>query len=292
MTKIISIFGATAVGKTECAIKVAEELGCEIISADSRQFYKEMTIGTAVPSPEELAEVKHNMIHSHSIFDEPVTAGIYEREAMSIINQLNSEYIVVVGGSGLYIKALLYGLDSLPKDNDVRQMLQTKTIEELRTIIEQKDQALINQIDMNNRRRVERAVEVIVITGRPYSEQRTGAATERNIDFAEIILDRPRELLYDRINQRVDIMIQQGLLEEARELYPHRELQPLQTVGYRELFDAFDGTISVERATELIKQNTRRYAKRQLTWARSIEGAKWVKPNEISQIIDYARKTI
>jgi len=292
MTKIISLYGPTAVGKTTCAIEIAQKLGCEIISADSRQFYKEMTVGTAVPSKEELLQVKHNLIHSHSIMGEPVTAGVFEREALDIIKNLNSEYVVVVGGSGLYNKALLYGLDSLPKDDELRGTLKTKTLDELVSIIQLNDPEYIKTLDTQNRRRVERAVEVILLTGKPYSTQRTGGGLDRNLKFVQIVLDLPREVLYDRINQRVDIMMTNGLESEARELYQYRELQALQTVGYRELFDYFGGEISLNEAVELIKRNSRRYAKRQLTWARALDGAVWMNPKTTTQIIEYATKSL
>lgn len=292
MTKIISLYGPTAVGKTTCAIQIAQKLRCEIISADSRQFYKEMTIGTAVPSMEELQTVKHNLVHSHSIVDEPVTAGVFERQALEIINNLKSEYVVVVGGSGMYIKALLYGLDSLPKDDVLREKLKEKTLPELLEIIQNNDPEFIKEIDRQNRRRVVRAVEVILLTGKPYSTQRTRGKSQNELQFVEVVLDRPRETLYDRINQRVDIMMDEGLENEARQLYKFRELQALQTVGYRELFDYFDETISLPEAVELIKRNSRRYAKRQLTWARALDGAVWMNPENTTQIIEYVTKSL
>ena len=292
MTKIISLYGPTAVGKTTCAIEIAQQLGCEIVSADSRQFYKEMTIGTAVPSNEELMKVKHNLVHSHSIMDEPVTSGVFEREALEIINNAKSDYIVVVGGSGLYIKALLYGLDSLPKDDELRETLKEKTLEELLEVIKANDPLYIEMVDTQNRRRVERAVEVIMLTGKPYSAQRTGGNAHRNLNFVEVVLDRPRDVLYDRINQRVDIMMAEGLENEARQLYDYRERQALHTVGYREMFDYFDGLTSLDEAVELIKRNSRRYAKRQLTWARALDGAVWMNPDNTNQIIEYVTKSL
>lgn len=280
------LHGATGVGKTGVAIAVAKALGCPIVNADSRQVYKEMTIGTAVPSKEELAQVEHFFIQTHSVA-EPLSAGQYANEVLALLDELFEKHdnIILTGGSGMYINAVLYGMDELPSDDVVRAELAQKTIGELDEMLLQVDVVFYNQIDHSNRNRMIRAVEVCLVTGKPYSEQRTGEVQKRNFDFIQIALDRPREELYERINKRVEVMIEAGLEDEARSVERFREVSSLNTVGYREFFDYFDGKITHDEAVELIKRNSRRYAKRQYTWMRSIEGLHWVAAEDVDQIL-------
>ncbi len=267
---LVVVHGPTAVGKTAIAIELAKALGCEILSCDSRQFYRQMRIGTAVPSPEELSQVKHHFIQDRSI-EEPISSGEYENEALALLEKVfeKSPYAVVVGGSGLYAAALTDGLDDLPRDSQLREELKTLSLEELQQKLEILDPEYYNTVELNNRRRVERAVEVSTICGVPYSTLRTGCPKQRPFTISEVALVRPREELYQRIDQRVDIMLEEGLESEVRSLLEHRELSALQTVGYREFFDYFDGKTDFEEAVRLIKRNSRRYAKRQMTWIRS-----------------------
>ena len=270
--KLIVVAGPTAVGKTEYAIKLAKEIETEIISADSRQIYKEMKIGTARPTPEELAQVKHHFIATHSV-TEYYNASKYEFEAIELIENLFKKYdnLVVVGGSGLYIDAILFGIDDLPTiDQNIRRELQEKFqnegLESLRFMLKKLDPVYYDRVDLKNPKRILKALEVAIQTGKPYSSFLTGKAKKRNFEFEIIILNKERNVLHERINKRVDIMIENGLIDEARNLLKYRHLTPLKTVGYRELFDFFDNKIDLQTAIELIKRNTRRYARRQITW--------------------------
>ncbi len=270
--KLIVVAGPTAVGKTEYAIKLAKEIETEIISADSRQIYKEMKIGTARPTPEELAQVKHHFIATHSV-TEYYNASKYEFEAIELIEKLFKKYdnLVVAGGSGLYIDAILFGIDDLPTiDQNIRRELQEKFqnegLESLRFMLKKLDPVYYDRVDLKNPKRILKALEVAIQTGKPYSSFLTGKAKKRNFEFEIIILNKERNVLHERINKRVDIMIENGLIDEARNLLKYRHLTPLKTVGYRELFDFFDNKIDLQTAIELIKRNTRRYARRQITW--------------------------
>jgi tRNA dimethylallyltransferase len=270
--KLIVVAGPTAVGKTEYAIKLAKEIETEIISADSRQIYKEMKIGTARPTPEELAQVKHHFIATHSV-TEYYNASKYEFEAIELIENLFKKYdnLVVAGGSGLYIDAILFGIDDLPTiDQNIRRELQEKFqnegLESLRFMLKKLDPVYYDRVDLKNPKRILKALEVAIQTGKPYSSFLTGKAKKRNFEFEIIILNKERNVLHERINKRVDIMIENGLIDEARNLLKYRHLTPLKTVGYRELFDFFDNKIDLQTAIELIKRNTRRYARRQITW--------------------------
>ncbi len=293
---LVVVHGPTAVGKTAIAIELAKALNCEILSCDSRQFYRQMHIGTAVPSPEELSEVKHHFIQDRSI-EQPISSGKYENEALELLNDLfeHSPYAVVVGGSGLYAAALTDGLDDLPRDEKVRETLKTLSIEELQQKLEVLDPHYYNTVELNNRRRVERAVEVSTICGVPYSTLRTGRPKERPFTIIEVALVRPREELYQRIDQRVDIMLEEGLEAEVRSLVEHRELSALQTVGYREFFDYFDGKTDLDEAVRLIKRNSRRYAKRQMTWIRSRANVEYFDATEedvAQKIADHVAQSI
>lgn len=266
------ITGPTASGKTDLSIELALELGAPIVSCDSRQIFKEMKIGTAPPSESQLAAVPHYFIHSHSIFD-GYTAGRYETEAIALLEKLfaNLDNVVMVGGSGLYADAVCYGIDDFPPaDEGLRKSLTERVkkegVESLRRELKIVDPESYRQIDISNPQRVVRALEVTLATGRPFSTYKSKRKKKRFFNLKRINLDPDREQLYERINRRVDCMMEQGLLDEARGLYEYRDLPALKTVGYRELFEYFDGNVSLGRAVELIKRNTRRYAKRQITW--------------------------
>jgi len=273
--KLIVLLGPTGVGKTAWSLSLAKQYSTVIVSSDARQIYREMKIGTAVPSEQELAAVPHYFIGNHSIH-EHYTAGKYELEALALLEKLFAQYstILLVGGSGLYIDALCNGIDAIPDaDMPLRESLvkrlETEGVESLRFQLKQLDEATYQTIDLKNPHRIMRALEVCIATGKPYSEWKTGTAKKRNFEIEKIGLTRPREELYARINARVEQMMADGLLEEARNLYPYRELPALKTVGYTELFDHFDGKTDLETAVRLIQQHTRNYAKKQLTyWAR------------------------
>lgn len=276
------ILGPTGVGKTDFAIERAIEYGSPVISCDSRQIFKEMQIGTAPPSPQQLAQVKHYFIFSHSVQDY-YTAGKYEIEALALLGELFKTYpkLVMAGGSGLYIDALCNGLDDFPPaDQSLRsslmEQLATEGLESLVKKLKQIDFHSYQTIDLSNPQRVVRAVEVTLQTGRPFSDWKQNRIKQRPFTIKKIGLNRNREELYDRINKRVDIMMHAGLLNEVKSLEPFRNMPALKTVGYKELFDYLDGQISLETAVELIKRNSRRYAKRQLTyWGRDKE-IEWV----------------
>jgi tRNA dimethylallyltransferase len=276
------VAGPTAVGKTAIAIELAKKLNTEIISADSRQFYREMSIGTAKPTPKELAQVKHHFINSHSI-TESFSVGDFEVQGLALLEELFKKYdtVMLVGGSGLYIKAICEGFDKLPSASpEVRDKLNLEFKNEgiipLQEKLKAVDPVYYSQVDLNNPQRLVRALEVFESTGIPFSSYRKSTINTRPFQCVKIALDLPREILYQRINQRVDDMVKQGLIDEVRSLLPYRHLNALNTVGYSELFDYFDGKISLENAIELIKQNTRRFAKRQLTWFRKDNEIRWV----------------
>ena len=276
-TKIILLTGPTGVGKTEQALAIARLLQTPVINCDSRQIYKELNIGVARPSPEALAAVRHYFIATHTIH-EPYSAGDYEREAWDLVMRLAPDhpYLLLVGGSGLYADAFVKGFDALPvPDAALRQQLMKQAedpagLEALRNRLLELDPVTYHRIDLSNKRRVMRAVEVCLLSGKPYHSFLSNTPRKRPFEIEQLVMERPRKELYDRINQRVDRMVESGLVEEARSLYKYRKLPALQTVGYRELFDHFDGKISLEEAVSLIRRNTRRYAKRQLTYWREV----------------------
>lgn len=270
--KLFLVIGPTASGKTDYAIELALRLNSPVISCDSRQIYKEMEIGTAPPSKEQLSLVKHYFIHSHSIHDY-YTAGRYELEALSLMEELFKERssLVMVGGSGLYADAVCYGLDDFPEpDPQIRESLirrvKVEGVDSLRKELKLLDPESYESIEISNPQRVIRALEVVLTTGRKFSSFKSNKQKERYFEVERIYIERERSELYDRINKRVDLMMSAGLLEEVRRLYPFRHLTALKTVGYRELFDYIEGKASLEEAVDLIKRNTRRYAKRQITW--------------------------
>ncbi|MFD2873876.1 tRNA (adenosine(37)-N6)-dimethylallyltransferase MiaA [Mucilaginibacter ximonensis] len=284
---MIVIAGPTASGKTAAAISLAQHYKTVILSADSRQFYREMSIGTAKPSWLELAAAKHYFIDSHSI-TESFSVGDFEKQALALLDELFREHdiIILAGGSGLYIKALTAGFDDIPQASaEVREKLNReftiKGIEALQKKLQEVDPDYYHEVDLNNPQRIIRALEVYQTTGKPFSSYRKAGVNTRPFNILKIALDMPREVLYNRINHRVDIMIEQGLVAEARSLVFHRHLNALNTVGYSELFDHFDGNISLEKAIDQIKQNTRHFAKRQLTWFRKDKEIHWLRPEDI-----------
>jgi tRNA dimethylallyltransferase len=291
---LIVIAGPTAVGKTAAAIQLASFYKTVIVSADSRQFYCEMSIGTAKPTHEELAAVKHYFINSHSITD-TFTVGDYEKQCLELLDDLFQihDKVILVGGSGLFIKAVCEGFDEFPNaEPSVREKLnkafEEKGISYLQEQLKIADPKYYEEVDLNNPQRIIRALQVYQSTGRPFSSYRKSKINERPFNIIKLGLNLPREILYQRINQRVDLMLQQGLLEEARLLLPFRQLNPLNTVGYSELFDYFDGKTNLNSAIELIKQNTRHYAKRQLTWFRKDKEIKWLiadKDNLVNEML-------
>ncbi|HLP36963.1 tRNA (adenosine(37)-N6)-dimethylallyltransferase MiaA [Lacibacter sp.] len=295
---VILIAGPTAVGKTAVAIQLAKYFHTEIISADSRQCFKEISIGVAKPSAEELKEVKHYFINSHTIHD-TVTAASYEKYALGAVTEIFQQHdlAVMVGGTGLYIKAFCEGMDEIPAvDETLRNELQQNYlqygIEWLQQQLQQYDPLFAAKGEMQNPQRMLRALEVVRSTGESILAFRKGEKQQRKFNIIKIGLDLPREKLYNRINHRVDVMMQEGLLQEAKEVYPLRHLNALQTVGYRELFDHFNGNCTLEKAVDKIKQNSRHYAKRQLTWFKRDEAMKWFHPSQLPEIIEHVSQQI
>ena len=295
---LIVVVGATGSGKTDLSLRLAMHFAAPILSTDSRQVYRGIPIGTAQPTAEQLAAVEHHFIASHELTDN-FNCGEYETQALARLEELfrTHDYVVAVGGSGLYIQALCEGMDDLPQaDEQLRQSLterlQSEGIESLLSDLERLDPVYYQQVDRQNPSRVVRAVEVCLQTGNPYSSLRTGEKRERDFRIVKVGIDWEREALYDRINRRVDIMIDEGLEAEARAVYHLRHLNSLQTVGYREMFEYFDGTITREEAIELIKRNSRRYAKRQMTWFRRDSEIRWFSPEEFDSMIDFLENRI
>lgn len=281
-------------GKTAASVALARALGCAVVSADSRQLFKEMHIGTAAPDAAEQNGVPHYFIASHSI-TENFDAGQYETAAISLLSELMEKQPVQVlcGGSGLYVDAVCTGFDALPqKDETVRASLQTLFETEGIAALQEKLKALDPDfyavVDLQNPHRLVRALEVCIVSGKPYSAQRLGKTKERPFRIVKIALDMEREQLYERINTRVDVMMQNGLLEEVKTLLPYRTHNALQTVGYKELFAHLDGSCSLEEAVALIKQHTRNFAKRQMTWLRRDAGYHWIAAGDTETLIQYA----
>ncbi|PQJ23462.1 tRNA (adenosine(37)-N6)-dimethylallyltransferase MiaA [Tenacibaculum sp. SG-28] len=296
---LVTIVGATAIGKTALSIALAKYFNCEIISCDSRQFYKEMTIGTAVPDPEELAAAPHHFIQTKSIFD-TYSVGQFEKEALQKLDVLflQNPIQIMVGGSGLYADAVLKGLDEFPEiDPKIRKSLN-KELEEngiqiLQETLQNLDAVAYENIAIENPHRLIRALEICIGTGKTFTSFKNKPKQKRNFKPIVIGLHAEREILYHRINLRVDKMIANGLIKEAKELYPNRNLNALKTVGYRELFEYFDGNISKETAIEEIKKNSRRFAKRQGTWFRRNSAIKWFDYHtECEKIINYIAKEL
>lgn len=290
--KLIIIAGPTASGKTQIAIEVAKLHSTEIVSFDSRQIFREMTIGTAVPDAQQMNTVKHHFIHSHSIAED-MNASRYADEATNTVNQLLeiNEAVVLTGGTGMYMHAALFGLDPTPNtDYQLRASLEKecaeKGLEYLAHQLKTLDEKSYHQIDIHNPRRVIRALEIIYSSGKTRSSFIEDKNKISTYNFTLYVLNPDRQLLYDNINQRVDMMIEKGLVDEAKLLLPYRHLTALHTVGYKELFEYFDRNITLDQAIEKIKQHTRNYAKRQLTWFRQYDDAIWITPEEMKKKIE------
>ncbi|MGY6647259.1 tRNA (adenosine(37)-N6)-dimethylallyltransferase MiaA [Wenyingzhuangia sp. IMCC45574] len=299
MNYLITIVGPTAIGKTALSIKLAQHFNAEIISCDSRQFFKEMTIGTAVPEPEELAAAPHHFIQNKSIHQD-YSVGHFEKEALEKLEELFKKHpiVIMVGGSGLYVDAVLKGLDYFPPippetRENLNQRLESEGLESLQKELKALDPETYNAIAIDNPHRVIRALEVCIASGQTFSSFKNKPKAPRNFKAIKIGLIADRELMYQRINQRVDIMLEKGQLKEALALYPLKELNALQTVGYRELFDYFDGKIDLDFAIEEIKKNTRRFAKRQLTWFKKDPETHWFDYlTDVNTIIKEIKNTI
>lgn len=291
---MIFIVGPTAIGKTSIAIELAKLLGCEIVSADSRQFYKDISIGTAKPSLEELSQVKHHFIDFLPLED-LYSAGDFERDASSFLKAYfkNNNVCICVGGSGLYVSALLHGLDDLPSSESERAELNERLVsdgieilqDELKTI----DPEHYAAMDIHNTQRLIRALEVCRVSGEKYSKLRTSSNKKRPFQSIIIGLNRNREELYDRINRRVDIMLDDGLLDEVKSVMPMKHLNSLQTVGYREFFAYYSGDYDMEEAVRLVKRNSRRFAKRQVTWFKRYKEIEWFHPEDFNAIVAHTK---
>lgn len=291
MKTLIVIAGPTASGKTAFSIALAKALNTVILSADSRQFYKEMSIGTAAPTEEELSQVQHYFVHHISIEDKYDVAD-YERDVIALLAELfkTHDTVVMTGGSGLFIDAVCNGIDAMPDvQSGIREKVQ-KLYDEgglkaLQDEVQRLDPEYYAHVDQQNPRRLQRALEVCYQTGKPFSSYRSGNAVQRDFDLKKYALLWDRQALIERIDRRVDLMMEQGLLEEAKALYPQRHLNALNTVGYKELFAYFDGDCTLKEAVEQIKIHTRQYAKRQMTWLRKDTSYQWIMPNDLEDVI-------
>ncbi|WP_439127672.1 tRNA (adenosine(37)-N6)-dimethylallyltransferase MiaA [Polaribacter sp.] len=296
---LIVVVGPTAIGKTALSIQLANTFDTSIISCDSRQFYKEMSIGTAVPEPKELAAAKHYFIQNISIYDS-YNVGEFERDALKKLDELfkESPIQIMVGGSGLYVDAVLKGLDYFPEvpikiREELTEKLHKEGLEVLQKQLKELDLETYENIELDNPHRVLRALEVCIGSGKPYSTFKNKPKKPRNFNVIKVGLNAERSIIYERINKRVDIMLENGLLEEAKNLYPYKKLNALQTVGYRELFSFFDGTFTKEFAISEIKKNTRRFAKRQLTWFKRDTSALWFDyKTDLQEIVNAIKEKI
>ena len=295
---VLVIVGPTAVGKTQLTVKLAKELGVSVLNADSRQVFKELKIGTAKPAPIEMSGVKHYFVNDRNITQE-FSAGHFEKEGLEVLAEIfkNRDVAIVSGGSGLYVDALCYGFSDIPKvKNELRENIKERVKKEgLEVLFEQLkilDPNYANEIDPDNQQRIVRALEVCIGTGKPFSAFRTGSAQKRNFKIHFIGLELPRELLYERINSRMDMMVENGLFEEAQRMLPYRQHNALQTVGYTEIFGYLDGHYDKQEAIRLLKRNSRRYAKRQLTWFKKNESVHWFEPTQIDQILKLVKSWI
>lgn len=292
---LVSVVGPTAVGKTDLCIHLAQVFQTEIISADSRQFYQEMSIGTAKPTLAEMQGIPHHFIDSHSI-TELYSVGKFERDALKLLETLFEKYnlIILTGGSGLYLKALIEGLDDLPEGNleirnHLNQRLKQEGIEVLQEELKRLDPAYFEEVDLQNPQRIIRALEVCLSTQKPFSHFRKRSTKERPFQNVKIGLNRERAELYDRINLRMDLMLQEGLLEEAKSLQQYKEHNALQTVGYQEIFGFLEQEYDWDETIRLLKRNSRRYAKRQLTWFRRDEQITWFHPDDFEKILAFVQ---
>lgn len=295
---LIVIAGPTAIGKTALGITLAQHFSTEIISADSRQFFKEMSIGTAKPHIDELAAARHHFIDSHSI-NTFFSTGDFEKQALEVLEEIFSKHdlAIMVGGSGLYLDAVTKGLDELPDtDMQIRSQLnalfETEGLEPIKAQLAAADPEYYAKVDQANTQRLIRGLEFFLSTGKKVSSFLTNSKKQRPFDTIKIGLNMERPLLYQRINHRVDLMLQEGLLDEVKSLQPYKDLNALKTVGYAELFDYLDGNITYDTAVEKIKQNTRRFAKRQLTWFRRDEQIHWFSPDQTDDVINFLENSI
>jgi len=293
INKLVVISGPTAVGKTSLAISLAKKLQAEIISADSRQFYKELNIGVAVPTQEQLFEVKHHFIQHLSVEDY-YNVSRFENDVLKWLTAYfeKNEFAIIVGGSGLYLDAVCKGIDTLPDPdmslrNQLKKTIQSEGLESMRNQLKQLDPEYYNKVDLNNPNRILRALEVCIKTGKSYSSFRKNESKPRNFKIIKIGLDRPREELFSIIEKRVDLMIEEGLVDEVNSLKKFRHMNALNTVGYKEIFNYLDGERSLDKAIEKIKTNTRRYAKRQLTWFKRDEEIEWYEPDDEEGVLKY-----
>lgn len=291
--KLIILTGPTGIGKTDLSIELAQALKTEIISCDSRQMYRELAVGSAPPSAEQLQKVKHHFIGQLSISDY-YSAGRFELDAVALLEQLFLKYdkVLMVGGSGMYIDAIVRGIDDLPTINteiraQIGQRLKDEGIDKLREELSRLDPEYYNTADIVNPKRVLKALEVIAQTGKTYSSQRTGKVKDRPFEIVLVGLKMDRDRLYERIDKRVDLMLEMGLEDEARSLFPYRELNSLNTVGYKEFFDYFDGKYDFDEAVRLIKRNSRRYAKRQMTWFSRYQQMTWFERDDEAGLRDF-----
>ena len=295
---LLVILGPTGVGKTNISLKLAEHFDSPILSSDSRQLYRELKIGTATPNQEQLKRVQHYFIGSHSIFDE-YSAGQYELDAMNLLENvfLTRKLTLLVGGSMMYIDAVCNGIDDIPTvDTQTRsywlKQYAENGLEYIQAELKQLDPTHYEEVDLQNSKRVLHALEICSITGKPFSDIRTGIRKERPFKILKIGLNRPREELYERINCRVDEMMAEGLLQEAKQFYQYRQLNTLNTVGYKELYEYIDGNWTLEFAVNMIKQDSRRYAKRQLTWFNRDKEINWFHPDNEKEIIEFIYSSI
>ena len=295
---LIVLLGPTGVGKTNISLRLAEYFGCPIVSSDSRQFYRELKIGTAAPTEQQLSRVKHYFIGSHSIFDD-YSAGQYELDAIRLFEELFHDHkvLALVGGSMMYIDAICNGIDDIPTVDAVTRQNWLNIYDEkglyfIQEELKRLDPKHYEEVDLQNHKRVLHALEICTITGKPFSDIRTGKRKERPFNILKIGLNRSREELYDRINNRVDQMMEEGLLQEAEKFYEHRQLNTLNTVGYKELYEFMTGKWSLEFAVNMIKQDSRRYAKRQLTWFNRDKEIHWFHPDNEQEIIDFVHSKL
>ena len=291
--QLVVIVGPTAVGKTSVAVQLAKHFACEIVSCDSRQFYKELAIGTAKPTPDEMQGVPHHFVNSHAI-TQNYSAGDFERDALVLFEQLfaTNERIIMTGGSGLFVKAITHGLDNLPEVNqeirsDLMNRIETEGFNSLVEELKLRDPKYAAKVDLSNTQRVVRALEVCIQTGKPFSEFHINSSVKRDFEIVKIGLDLPREKLYERINLRTESMLAAGLVEAVKSVAAFRSHNALNTVGYKEVFEFLDEKTDFETMKELIKRNTRRYAKRQLTWFRNQDSFEWFSSNDVNEMIKF-----
>lgn len=298
MKTLLVLLGPTGVGKTDISIRLAQHFSCPIVSSDSRQIFREMKIGTAIPEAWQLEKVRHYFIGTHSVHQK-YNAGIYEQEAIELLEKLffNNDVVLLAGGSMLYIDIVCHGMDDIPSvDAETRnywqQIFETNGLTFIQEELKRLDPMHYSKVDLSNYKRVLHALEICSIAGKPFSTLRTGLQRERPFRILKIGLTREREELYRRINTRVDLMMHEGLLEEARELLPFKNLNALNTVGYKELFGYFEGEHDLETAVNKIKKNTRVYARKQLTWFKRDENIRWFHPDQENEILQYINQCI